>query len=46
MLREHQRVLRKSIREIDRERAALERQEKSLTIEIKKMARQGQMVRK
>merc|ERR1712224_504469 len=43
MLREHQRVLRKSIREIDRERAALERQEKSLTIEIKKMARQGQM---
>ena len=44
MLREHQRVLRRSMREMDRERNALVRQEKQLTIEIKKMARQGQMV--
>lgn len=44
MLREHQRVLRRSMREMDRERNALERQEKQLTLEIKKMARQGQMV--
>ena len=44
MLREHQRVLRKAMREMDRERNALQRQEKTLTIEIKKMARQNQMV--
>merc|ERR1712137_463324 len=42
-LREHQRVLRKAMREMDRERNALQRQEKTLTIEIKKMARQNQM---
>merc|ERR1712137_681441 len=42
-LREHQRVLRKAMREMDRERNALQRQEKQLTLEIKKMSRQGQM---
>ena len=46
ILREHQRTLRKSMREIDRERTALQRQEKQITIEIKKMAKQGQMVLK
>lgn len=31
------------IRELDRERAALERQEKKLVVDIKKMAKSGQM---
>jgi charged multivesicular body protein 2A len=43
MLRENQRMLRKSIREIDRERMALENQEKKAIIEIRKMAKQNQM---
>lgn len=44
-LREHQRLLKRSIREMDRERAALQAQEKKIIVEIKKMAKQGQMVR-
>lgn len=44
ILREHQRVLRKAMREMDRERSALQRQEQQITVEIRKMARQGQMV--
>jgi len=32
------------MRDIERERATLQRQEKTLTIEIKNMARKGQMV--
>mmetsp|Transcript_12497 Transcript_12497/g.50027 ORF Transcript_12497/g.50027 Transcript_12497/m.50027 type:complete len:221 (-) Transcript_12497:67-729(-) len=43
MMREHQRALRKSMREMDRERTTLQRQEKQITLEIRKMAKQGQM---
>jgi len=43
IVREHQRVIRKSMRDVDRERTALQNQEKKLTLEIKKMAKQGQM---
>lgn len=43
ILRENQRMLRKSIREIDRERMALENQEKKAVIEIRKMAKTNQM---
>eukprot|EP00276_Gloeochaete_wittrockiana_P019232 CAMPEP_0184343642 /NCGR_PEP_ID=MMETSP1089-20130417/12145_1 /TAXON_ID=38269 ORGANISM="Gloeochaete wittrockiana, Strain SAG46.84" /NCGR_SAMPLE_ID=MMETSP1089 /ASSEMBLY_ACC=CAM_ASM_000445 /LENGTH=187 /DNA_ID=CAMNT_0026673031 /DNA_START=24 /DNA_END=583 /DNA_ORIENTATION=- len=43
ILREHQRVLRKSIRDLDRERTHLQQQEKTLIVEIKKMAKQNQM---
>jgi charged multivesicular body protein 2A len=43
-LREHQRNINRSIREIDRERAALQNQEKKITLEMKKLAKQGQMV--
>eukprot|EP01114_Cavostelium_apophysatum_P011197 TRINITY_DN253_c0_g1_i1.p1 TRINITY_DN253_c0_g1~~TRINITY_DN253_c0_g1_i1.p1 ORF type:complete len:211 (+),score=79.08 TRINITY_DN253_c0_g1_i1:120-752(+) len=43
ILREHQRNLNRSIREIDRERTALQNQEKKITIEMKKLAKQGQM---
>ena len=44
ILRENQRMIRRSQREIDRERTALQRQEKQITVEIKKMAKQNQMV--
>lgn len=37
-------MLDKSIREIDRERQGLQTQEKKLIVEIKKSAKQGQMV--
>jgi len=43
MLREHQRTLRKSMREIERERLNLQNQEKKITTEIKNMAKKGQM---
>nr|GLL20708.1 vacuolar protein sorting-associated protein 2 homolog 1-like [Ipomoea trifida]GMC61555.1 vacuolar protein sorting-associated protein 2 homolog 1 [Ipomoea batatas]GMC65465.1 vacuolar protein sorting-associated protein 2 homolog 1 [Ipomoea batatas]GME19462.1 vacuolar protein sorting-associated protein 2 homolog 1 [Ipomoea batatas] len=43
LLRENKRMLDKSIREIDRERQALQAQEKKLIMEIKKSAKQGQM---
>jgi charged multivesicular body protein 2A len=43
ILREHQRNINRSIREIDRERVGLQNQEKKLTAEIKKLAKQGQM---
>jgi len=45
ILRESQRALRRAIRELERERMNLQRQEKNLTIEIKQMAKKGQMVR-
>ena len=45
MLRENKRMLDKAIRELDRERMALQNQEKKTIAEIKKMAREGQMVR-
>ena len=43
MLREHQRALNRAIREMDRERTKLQQQEKKLIVEIKKLAKQGQM---
>lgn len=43
MLRQNQRALNKVIRELERERVALERQEKKLVVDIKKMAKSGQM---
>jgi charged multivesicular body protein 2A len=45
LLRENKRMLDKSIREIERERQGLQAQEKKLINEIKKVAKQGQMVR-
>lgn len=44
LLRENKRALDKSIREIERERQNLQNQEKKLIAEIKKTAKQGQMV--
>ena len=44
ILRENQRALRRAMRELERERTNLQRQEKNLTIEIKQMAKKGQMV--
>mmetsp|Transcript_14699 Transcript_14699/g.17892 ORF Transcript_14699/g.17892 Transcript_14699/m.17892 type:complete len:238 (-) Transcript_14699:1165-1878(-) len=43
VLRENKRMINRAIRELDRERVALEREEKRLTIEIKKMAKENQM---
>lgn len=45
MLRENKRMLDKAIRELDRERMGLQNQEKKTIVEIKKMAKEGQMVR-
>jgi hypothetical protein len=45
MLRENKRMLDKAIRELDRERIGLQNQEKKTVAEIKKMAKEGQMVR-
>lgn len=45
MLRENKRLIDKSIREIDRERNSLQTQERKLIDEMKKNAKQGQMVR-
>lgn len=44
MLRQNQRALNKAMRDLDRERAHLEQQEKKVIIDIKKMAKMGQMV--
>ncbi|EGG20924.1 SNF7 family protein [Cavenderia fasciculata] len=43
ILRENQRSLNKSMRELDRERVSLQNQEKKIILDIKKMAKQGQM---
>lgn len=43
MLRENQRLLNRAMRELDRERTKMEQQEKKIIIDIKKMAKQGQM---
>jgi len=43
IMRENQRLLQKSMREIDRERTSLQNQEKKIIIEIKKLAKQNQM---
>jgi charged multivesicular body protein 2A len=44
LLRENKRMLDRSIREIERERQGLQAQEKKLITEIKKTAKEGQMV--
>jgi len=43
MMREQQRLVQRSIREIDRERMQMQQQEKKTIIEIKKMAKQNQI---
>ena len=43
MLRKNQRALNKAMRELDRERSKMEQQEKKIIMDIKKMAKQGQM---
>jgi len=43
-LRQHQRSLSKAQRELDRERAKLEQSEKKLITDIKKSAKDGQLV--
>jgi charged multivesicular body protein 2A len=44
MLRQNQRALNKAMRDLDRERQKMEQQENKIKIDIKKMAKQGQMV--
>lgn len=46
IIRQHQRAINKSIREMDREKMRLEAEEQKIIREIKKMAKEGQMVRK
>ncbi|NXD04663.1 CHM2A protein, partial [Certhia familiaris] len=43
LLRQNQRALARAVRELDRERQKLETQEKKIIVDIKKMAKQGQM---
>ena len=43
VLRENKRSINRAVRELDRERAGLEREEKRLTMEIKKSAKENQM---
>jgi charged multivesicular body protein 2A len=43
VLRENKRMINRAVRELDRERAGLEREEKRITVEIKKMAKEQQM---
>ena len=43
VLRENKRMITRAVRELDREKSALEREEKRLTIEIKKAAKEQQM---
>ncbi|CAI8035434.1 Charged multivesicular body protein 2a [Geodia barretti] len=43
LLRQNQRALNKVMRELDRERDQLERQEKKLVVDIRKMVKSGQM---
>jgi len=44
MLRKNQRALNKAMRDLDRERARMEQQEKKIIMDIKKLAKDGQMV--
>lgn len=44
-MRQNQRALTRAMRDLDRERQRLEQQEKKIIADIKKMAKQGQMVR-
>lgn len=43
VLRENKRMINKAVREIDREKNGLEREEKKLILEIKKAAKENQM---
>ena len=43
VLRENKRLINRAIRELDREKMGLEREEKRLTMEIKKAAKENQM---
>ncbi|EGD75599.1 charged multivesicular body protein 2a [Salpingoeca rosetta] len=43
MMKENQRLLRRAMRDLDRERQSLERQEKKTMMDIKKAARAGQV---
>ena len=43
VLRENKRTIRRGVRELDREKLHLEREEKRLIAEIKKNAKAGQM---
>ena len=43
VLRENKRMITRAVRELDREKASLEKEEKRLTMEIKKAARENQM---
>ncbi|GAB6023943.1 Charged multivesicular body protein 2A [Chamberlinius hualienensis] len=43
LLRKNQRALNKAMRDLDRERAKMEQQEKKIIMDIKKMAKDGQM---
>ena len=44
MLRKNQRALNRAVRDLDRERARMEQQEKKVIADIKKLAKDGQMV--
>lgn len=44
MLRKNQRALNKAMRDLDRERLKMEQQEKKIIADIKKLAKDGQMV--
>ena len=44
MLRRNQRSLNKAIRDLDRERMKMEQQEKKIIADIKKMAKDNQML--
>ena len=43
VMRENKRMINRAVRELDREKLGLEREEKRLTMEIKKAAKEQQM---
>jgi charged multivesicular body protein 2A len=45
VMKEYQRTLNRSIRELERERGRLEQQEKKIILDIKKAAKENQLVR-
>lgn len=44
LLRKNQRALNKAMRDLDREKIKMEQQEKKIIMDIKKLAKEGQMV--
>lgn len=44
LLRKNQRALNKAMRDLDREKMKMEQQEKKIIADIKKLAKEGQMV--